>query len=414
MPKPPKTMRAASNQDGVFRITSRSLEKYAKLLQLDADQMEAAKALLAGHTEAVEAKRKDVNAAREEAMKAAEEDPNFRERWKTVAEYQRQLGELVAEAEESFLKDLRVMLTPEQAGRWVRVERFDRRTGYRAVMGNMPVSSTAADLVDMVDKLKLSPEAMAKVEPRLLRYEADLDGLYVKFKEAYEALAADEKKMRQMQQVHNDPEAAEKAGKVFDEFMDVSRRLRDLNRRTAKELQNDLGGRMGDRLMDEFRREMFPMLAQLRMAGMGGGEGDSRYAGRVLEAALALPELAEGAGGAGGGKDGATDARQSLMSVAERYYRDRRALYDEAERGIIESEDKMTFKAMLADPMGTMMKPARVMEELTPKLKEIDTRTVNAVKATLTPAQVAKLPPPPPPPPAPGEERRMIPEEAAP
>lgn len=375
VPQPPKTVRAASNQEGVFRITERSVEWYTKLLKLDEEQQAATRALLAGHREAIEAKRRDLIKAREETVKEEGGDGGFR----AVMEFQRQMAEVVSDAEDTFLKDLRVMLKAEQLERWPRVERYDRRSMYRGMMGNMPVSSTSTDLVEMVGRLKPGAEAEAKIEPRLLRYETDLDALLVRFKEAYEALAADQKKLRQLMNVQNDPAAIEQAGKVFNEFMDVARRIRDLNRRVAKELQVELGSPLGDRLLDDFRREMFPMLAQLQAAGIQEGGGDSRHAARVIEVAGRLEGLSD-------------QQKQSMASVVERFYRDRRALYDEMERQVIEGEDAMTFKKMMEDPMGTVMRPGRLMKELSPKLAEIDARTVAGIRGVLSPEQAGKLP----------------------
>lgn len=370
-PAPPRSVRAAANMGGEMRLGQRDLEFYSRLLRLTPDQVDAAKTLLAGHADTLTAKRQQLQKMREELVEVQQREGWDQERWQKVFEEETRLAEDAAAAERAFLDDLRTLLKPEQEEHWPRVERAERRAMSSRLFRDAPFMATAVDLVRMVDEQKFAESERDVIDPVLKRYEADLDLLLVRFQRTFDDLLGDEAKMRRMQD-QSDPEEMER---VMNQFLEIARRIRDLNRRTVREVAEMLPPRKGMRLADTFRTRAFPRL--------GIAAVHASFATRAIDQAEQFEDLSE-------------DQRRSLIALEETHARDRRTVFEAAERTIIEWEDNLTFRRMMEDPTGSMRSMMETLQELPGKLRAVDERVYNSLKAMLTPAQTERLMPMPP------------------
>ncbi len=365
-PTPPRSVRAAANMGGEMRLSQRDLEFYARLLHLTPDQVDAAKTLLAGHADTLTAKRQQLQKMREELAEAQQREGWDQDRWQKVFEAETRLAEDAAAAERAFLEDLRTLLKPEQEEHWPRVERAERRAMSSRLFRDAPFMATAVDFVRMVDEQKFAEPERDVIDPVLKRYEADLDLLLVRFQRTFDDLLGDEAKMRRMQD-QSDPEEMER---VMNQFLEIARRIRDLNRRTVREVAEMLPPRKGMRLADTFRTRAFPRL--------GIAMVHASFATRAIDQVEQFEDLSE-------------DQRRSLIALEETHARDRRTTFETAERTIIEWEDNLTFRRMMEDPMGSMRSMMETLQELPGKLRAVDERVYNSLRAMLTPAQTERL-----------------------
>lgn len=370
-PSAPRSVRAAVNMGGEMRLGQRDLEFYARLLHLTPDQVDAAKTLLAGHADTLTAKRNQLQKMRDELTEAQQREGWDRERWQKFLEAEMRLAEDAAAAERAFLDDLRTLLKPDQQEHWPRVERAERRAMSASLFRNAPFMATTIDLVRLIDEQRYDESERALIDPILVRYEADLDLLLVRFQRLFDDLLGDEARMRRIMEEGN----IEEMERVMNQFQEIARRVRDLNRRTAREVVEVLPPRQGMRLADTFRTRAFPRL--------GFTAVHASFAIRAIDQVERFEDLSE-------------DQRRSLIALEETHARERRAIFEAAERTIIEWEDTFSFRRMLEDPTGSMRSMMETIQALPGKLRVVDERTYNSLRAMLTPAQAERLMPMPP------------------
>ncbi len=158
---------------GAPEISKRSIDQYAKILKLDAAQKEAAMHLQESYSDATRRAGEEM----QESMKSIREEASdgdfsgFAEKMPKIMET---MGTKRAAAQESFLSDLKQMLTPAQESAWPTLERYRRREAHLA--GGM-VSGSGVDLTTVVDTLKLPEADSQKLTDTLSQYEMDMDRL---------------------------------------------------------------------------------------------------------------------------------------------------------------------------------------------------------------------------------------------
>lgn len=341
-------------------ISSQDIEKYVKIAKMTPDQAEAAKTLHAGYVQAMGEQRKKLQDLMEKTREEFREsrDPSV---WQEMGEKMAPMRDEAKKLEKSFIDDVKSLLKDDQAAQWGRIEKSRRReqTGRMSF-----ISGEAVDLFRVVDSLKLADEQLAPVNPVLERYESELDPVLVKRNEIQDQ---NMQAMRElMQQVMSGN--SEDANKRLAEAREVSNRVRDINRKYAREVESLLPADAAPKFSEEFRKESFPRIYR-----------QPRQAQTALDAALKLEDL------------DATQ-RKSLESIQETYKRDTMTLNKKAEEAMEASEQKMTVQGMMGGGMFGQQDPAT--EELRKQRRELETKTTDAIKQTLTEAQREKLPQP--------------------
>lgn len=255
-------------------VDSHQLRRFADLLRLDADQREAAAALLEGmqtEWDAIARKTRDeVDAIREEFQ--GDRDPAvFAERMPEIMRRQR---EARARLEQSFMADFKALLTDAQQADWPLVERAHRR---ESTITQGRFSGESVDLVRLVESLNLPEPASAAVRPILSQYEADLDRALIERNDLVD---------RAMQRVAAaGPGAIERAmqDEEFKALREKARKarlnVRDINNRYARQIASTLPPDQAAKFDQEFIRRSFPQVFR------------DRFAADSLAAAAALSDL---------------------------------------------------------------------------------------------------------------------------
>jgi len=334
-------------------VTKTEVERYAKLLAFTPEQSEAAKMLLEGLDASfkpkADAARKLMEDTREEFRETR--DPGV---WQSMGEKMGKMREERAAAEKQFMEDVKSLLTPAQSAEWPRVER-DRRRDRTMRQGLM--SGERADLIRLVEQLKLSEEATKAVAPVLGTYETDLDLALVKRNELTERATGQATRLRDAFMGGDMTEV----NKLFEELREASTKVRDTNRRYAKQIEGVLTGEEQTKFATEFRRESYPQIYRT-----------TRHGTRVLDAAAAFELDAT--------------AKSSLAALKAEYDQKGQTLAEQAEKAQDEQEETMTVQGMMG------MRDNDEMRKVRDARRELESKTIEQVKALLSLEQVAKLP----------------------
>lgn len=337
-------------------LSSDQIKKFGDRLNFTQDQRDAAKALydgfFAAYQEKADAFRKKMDAAREQFRETRDMSV-----WQEVGEGMQQLRKERQAAEATLMSDLKSLLTEEQAAQWPRIERDHRRES--TIRMNM-ISGGSVDVAELVARLKLPEEEAAKLEPVIDAYATDLDPALSRRNAIFEQAMGQGMQMwrRMMENGGNDPEMQ----KMFDEGREAGIRVRDINRRYASQIKALLGPEAAAKFDEEFKRESFPQVYR------------QRWGLNSIAAAEKMEDLNE-------------TQRASLSSLKEGYQRDLAALQEKATKAIEEQDEKATLQGMMSRFMDDP-----VMRDLRTQGEALDTKTVDALKALLTPEQAAKLP----------------------
>lgn len=355
-------------------ITSRSLERYVKVLGLDNDQKAAANALLEGYREA---ERQNSNAMRDafkvdvpESSKDGAKGgaPKVERRVVTrsghgdgqhpgmpdaaaMAKFE-ETAKARAEKKTQFFSDLKSILTPEQEGNWTKLERLARRdSGLRFTS----VSGAGVDLVSTVEKMNLPSDAMAQAQPLLDQYEVEMDTL----------LTERNKAAMEFKPGEGGPDmGALKA--MMDKQHESNLKIRDLNRTYARKIAGVLPAEYQGKLADDFKLASFKKVYR-----------DGRT-NKLLANAQKLASL-----------DSAQ--KDKLARIQEQYAKERRAANDKYAEALEKAEnDGMRSGMMSFGPLGTQ-EPKELADAKAAR-KELDSKYADQINAVLSDQQKAELP----------------------
>jgi hypothetical protein len=346
-------------------VDSRELERYQTILSLSREQQDTVRALFEGYNEEFRASatavREKMTAARER-MEAAREDgrqpgdrSGFQEMRGMFQEFRKQRDDM----ERAFLSDVQSVLTPEQQAQWPVVERVRRRE--RTVQRGL-MSGERVDLIRLVDSQGLPPEVRGELSPVLSEYETELDRALIERNKAYD------EGLTRMGDLFGagDPETARaEAQRVMDAARQASTRVRDVNRKYARQVEQVLPEAARGRFEREFRQASSPAVYR-----------ETRTS-RELTAAKGFGDLDEG-------------QRQSLAALGESYQRDAGALNDQIARATEEAEESITvdrfFRARRDEiddgPLGEFWR----------KRRDLDRITRESLRKLLSPEQIERLP----------------------
>lgn len=332
-------------------VTSDEVKRYGELLGLSPDQLAAANLLLEGtmgpFQERARVMRDTFESVRE-TFRQTRDPSGFTSMRDEMSAFRKDR----AEAEAAFLGDLRQLLTPEQEARWGTLERTRRRE--RTVRRGL-MSGERADLVQILQGDGFTPAAREAVGPILERYEADLDRELIRRNEAYE---------RAMDQGPvffgggGDPAAAQK---LWEDGREASTRVRDVNRRYAREIEAALPDDQRAAFTKAFKRASFGRVYR------------ETFAERTLDAADKAPGLDD-------------TQRDALRAIRDTHARELAGLNTRLEQAIEASEANATPGRMFRRD------ESPELQELRQARRELDTRTEQKVRELLREDQRTGLP----------------------
>jgi hypothetical protein len=338
-------------------LDRRLLDKFAPIVHLTDDQKQAAETLVEGYQEQIRQQREAMRTKMEEIREKAREtgDNSGWEQMRTIGEKMREDRK---QLDASIMSDLKSLLTPEQQDRWPAVERAVRREqGVRRGF----ISGERVNLFDLVDDAKLTPEQHQPLEPTLEAYDEQLDRALTARNAAQEEAFA---QFREIMQGGN----TDKAQELMNKGREASIRVRDINRKFARQVADMLPEDKKAAFEAAFARQSFPEVYRPTQAQ------------RALEAAVGFADLT-------------SDQKESIKALHETFSRTMGSLNEKMAAAQQAEEEKITVQGLMQrfqqrgggrdeGPLGEIRKQRR----------EAGDAAVENLKKILTPAQVERLP----------------------
>lgn len=348
-------------------ISTKEFERFAGVLELDASQMEIARALFESMLADFEQIRADEAEHSEMLQQEFEEtgDPAVFEDMMPVHERARKKTK---ELEARFMEDLRLVITDDQASNWDRLERMRRRD--RAFAGRMGVAGASVDLLGIIDELELPEATRGEMAPVLERYEIDLDRALVertRLSEEQEKQFREQNRPGEGGAMAFDVEAFQASAAAMRE---AETKLRDVNQRFAAQL----GGMMDEPARAEFdkmvREASFPNVYR------------RSYAGRAFDRALGFDDLTD-------------EQRAQLEAFREQYERELVGVNDRWASAVEESGGGGSQMILGGGNMVIQMGGESTDDAVRQARKareDLDSRFYDRVAQLMTPEQAERLP----------------------
>ena len=357
-------------------IDSRELDRYEQILGLSRDQRDLVRDLFDGYQQEFRAAatgiREKMEAAREQARAQREAGGEragggqggaaFSEIRDTMTQFRTQRDKM----EQGFFADVQAVLTPEQTALWPKVERTRRRerTMQRGLM-----SGERMDVMRLVDEASVTGETRATIAPLLEQYEMDLDRALVERNKVYDdGLGEAMANFRGPEDAQN-PEALARAQRLMTAARDASVRVRDTNRRYARQVMEALPAEQRPAFERAIKQASFP---------------------GVYRATRTSRELTAAAGFA----DVDATQRQAITELTTSYNRQLEVLNDQLATATEQNEMSMTVERLVrrfgrGGGGGGDDDPAADLRE---KRRELDRTTTDGLRKLLTTEQVERLP----------------------
>lgn len=348
-------------------ISATELERYASILGLTESQKAVAKdlheAYLAETEEFSRNQREAFSALREEAR----DDPSVFSKMGEMMQAARAKRQAM---ESAFLTDMKATLAPEQQGKWESVERTRRRD---RSMSRGLMAGERLDVVRMVEALKLSPEQAAAVTPVLDQYEIDVDRELVVRNQVFD------KAQEGMREVMGGGDLT-KMQEMFEQGRAAAMKVRDVNRRYARQIEAQLPEEKRAAFAEAVRRQSYPMIYRPSQTS------------RLVEAVNAMADMTG-------------EQKQTITEINERFTREYAAVSQQLEVAQNRVEENLTAQNIMAAMGGgrggggggggggvwSLMNSPEAAE-LRTKRRDLDQATAERIQAVLTPEQRAKLP----------------------
>lgn len=254
-------------------LTSKDLARYARTLELSADQIEAAEMLL-------EAMQQEFGAVAQESRQKMDalrtrlrETRDHTIAMESIPAVLRSLREQRESVEASFMDDLRLLLDGAQSERWPTLERMRLR---ESSLGNGMLSGESVDLIRLASELNATQEQLSGAQAILAQYELEIDRVLRAREEVLGRVQA-----RVGGNIPNIEALAqdEEFQKLRDEAHAARMQVRETNRRYARQLSAALPADVAAVFDSEFRNASFPQVYRDSLAD------------RALDAAAAFEDL---------------------------------------------------------------------------------------------------------------------------
>lgn len=333
-------------------IDSRELDDIGRGLELAADQKELARGLFEGYQEQFRAKADEMRAKMEEMRNEARESGD-RGAFANIATQMNEFRVSRQKMEDQFFGDFKAILTPQQLERWPVIER-DRRREKTISRGLM--SGERMDVIKLVEQAKFSPEVTAQIKPVLDQYAADLDRELVARNKFQEEQAG------RLQEIMGDPERMQK---VLEQGRDVSVRVREVNKRYARQIEAALPEEQKAAWTAAVKQASFPDI--YRQTG----------ATRQIAAAEGLADLT-------------AEQKETITTLKQTYTRELEAANDKLATAQEQAEMTMTVDRIMRRFGGDNAEDPTA--DARQAKRDLDRKTTESLQKALTPEQVERLP----------------------
>ncbi len=335
----------------------RQIERMSEQIGLSEDQKVAAMTLLEGYEEQVRKANEDARTRRREAMEKFREsqDPAVWETVRTTATTDRDARKKL---DTQLLTDLSAVMTAEQATKWPSAERALKR-GQSLRRGLL--SAERADIMELVQETELPEQTLKDLEPVLSQYELDIERQLAERDRLMEAAGMDQ--MFRMRMA-GDNEGLEK---FLAERRDAAAKVRDINRRYARQIQDALPEEAKPVFAQRFKEASYPDIYRRTQAH------------RALDAAWNMSDLNDEQ------KLKIDDIRNTFTAAADKANGTLQTHRDRMEEELTPARlAQEGMRALEDEDMRTAMRARR----------ELDQGVLAQLKDVLTPEQYEKLPKP--------------------
>lgn len=346
-------------------VSKGDIDKMAKFLKLSADQQTAANALLDGYLAEFNKKADEFKKLQEDAREQFRQDRDFSV-FTDLAPKAEEFRKYRAETETKFMTDVKGVLDKKQVAEWPAYERSHKR---EQSMGRGLMSGERADVIAIVERMKLPADAQAKVNPILEAYSIELDKAIDTRNAVQDKGMANGGVMRNLFNPDggDNSEALKKADAMVKENREAATAVRDINRKYAKQVESTLGGAEGEKFASEFRKASFPDVYR------------ERYIDRAIASAAAMADLQPA-------------QLEGVKALKDQYARESKPIDEAGEKVVEDREANFSIANMMAMRGGGGGQNDEKAQEQRRQRRELEDGTLEKLKAILTPEQAAKLP----------------------
>ncbi|MBL0927010.1 MAG: hypothetical protein IBJ11_05070 [Phycisphaerales bacterium] len=343
-----------------------------RILNLSGEQRAAAESLFKSYNEArqrASAKMSAFQRSLGEAYPRTWQDERYTKEWQAVSADYMAHGQKLRDA---FVEDIKTLLTPEQEGRWPRLERAERR---RTTLLTAMAVGARTDLVTLTARVLGSETTPPAVADLLDQYELEVDRAHEDMvkagKEMQEKGEALERKMKAGEEM-NMLEMISSGQEILAAQARSARGLREVNLKYLRKL--------GEELKPEQREEMeFAYYSDRGFAP----EFDVMARGAVpaaslFERASALPDLT-------------ADQRGRLASVRAEFRRESLVVLRRRFEHAVQQEERQSKGGVLTMFGGMFGGEGK---RLADEAEKVNARAVENLRGLLTDEQLERMPPP--------------------
>lgn len=349
------------NQAGPFAmpVSNRSVERFAAVLKLDAEQKATARTLYQGYRaqfkSAAEAGNAQVKALTDKLQEGGNQD--FGSFAKDQVRITKVFVEKAGKLEKEFFEDLKAILTAEQSAIFERAERARRReVGLKFSF----IAGEGVDVFQILHDLKIDRDANPELKQELDHYELEVDRAMVAKDKMFRGVFD---LMEKLEGPESDPALMEK---TLKEFFDSGTSAREMHR--------------------SFIRKLTPLLPQDKQEAFDAAVKKASFPRVYFESAgakaiKAVQELADLSG----------DQKTEVAAIAESFRRDADAANTRWAAAIEDKQSKMAGKFM-EFMGGDEEKPDDPLRQAREARKAVDERTIAKLGQVLKAEQREKLP----------------------
>lgn len=344
------------------QVAQSSVDRYASVVGMTAEQKEAAKLLWEGYSAAfreASTTRRDKTQAVMQTFQETQDHSVMREK---MPEIRKEFTDRATKLEKEFFGDLKALLSTDQETAWPKVERLRRR---EVGLTRSFLSGDSLDLTEIVGNLKLP--ANAGLSEAMEQYEADLD-------RALQAREADLKGLEEATaNLEAGPDAFAKMQEEQAKAREASSKIRDVHASFARRLEGLMPEDVRGKFRDQIKHKTYPTVYR------------QSHVSRSIEAASKFDDVSG-------------DVKAQLTELAAKYARESAPLNDEWANQIKAQDDSGEGDLRIGD---MAMRMSNRQEGETSPLdtarkarRELDDRYKQQLEALLTPEQKARLPKP--------------------
>ncbi len=337
-------------------IDSEQIEQIGDMVAFTDDQYEFANELLQSYLAEIKVLGEKVRAITDGARQEFRETRD-QSVWQDVMGAMAPLGEEKDKIGERFMEDLRLILDADQDEQWEEVERFHRR--YTSFSDDGLLSGETVDVIAAVRDMELPEETMEGLKPILEQYSIEVDRALLARNKTYESAMSKGIEMFRSGDM-------DKMQDLYEDARDEATRVRDINRRYAKQVETVLEASYAAEFNREFKERSFPRVYRPSITG------------RAITASMEFEDLSP-------------EQLDQIEMIRDDYRTRENAFNDKIAKTIEDGEMSRGVESMFGRGRGRGGESQEIRDVRAEK-RDLDEATMARLRALLTDEQAARLP----------------------